>query len=131
MTRRVSLLAYDWTLIVTVLAINVFGLAMVRSASPTGGLWMTQAVWMMLALSVAVGVQLFSRRQIMSWAFLLYAVSVVLLLAVLLVGREVNGAKAWFVIGPARFQPSELAKIALILALARWLAGRSLERLWE
>jgi rod shape determining protein RodA len=92
---------------------------------------MTQAVWMMLALSVAVGVQLFSRRQIMSWAFLLYAVSVVLLLAVLLVGREVNGAKAWFVIGPARFQPSELAKIALILALARWLAGRSLERLWE
>jgi rod shape determining protein RodA len=131
MTRRIPLLAYDWTLILTVLAINLFGLAMIRSAASAPGLWITQAVWMTLAIAVALGIQFFSRRQVMSGAFLLYVVSIFLLVAVLMVGREVNGAKAWFVIGPARFQPSELAKIALVLALARWLANRPLERLWE
>lgn len=129
MVRRVSLLAYDWTLIVLVLAINTVGLITLRSASP--GEFAQQVFFSVAAISAAVLLQLLSRRQIVSWAFLLYGLAIVLLGLVLVVGREVNGAKAWFVLGLVRFQPSELAKLALILTLARWLAVRPLQGLLE
>lgn len=129
MVRRVSLLAYDWTLIVLVLAINTVGLITLRSASP--GEFAQQVFFSVAAISAAVLLQLLSRRQIVSWAFLLYGLAIVLLGLVLVVGREVNGAKAWFVLGPVRFQPSELAKLALILTLARWLAVRPLQGLLD
>lgn len=129
MVRRVSLLAYDWTLIVLVLAVNTVGLITLRSASPRE--FPQQVFFSVAAISAAVLLQLLSRRQIVSWAFLLYGLAIVLLGLVLVVGREVNGAKAWFVLGPVRFQPSELAKLALILTLARWLAVRPLQGLLD
>ncbi len=49
-----------------------------------------------------------------------YGVVIVLLVAVLLKGRLVMGARRWLTVGPVNFQPSELAKIAVMLALARW-----------
>ena len=52
-------------------------------------------------------------------AWLIYGISILLLLAVLVAGQEFNGAKRWVGIGPVRFQPSELAKFAMILILAR------------
>lgn len=53
------------------------------------------------------------------WSFGLFAVSAVLLLLVLAAGAEANGAKRWFAIGSISFQPSEIAKIAVILFEAR------------
>jgi rod shape determining protein RodA len=53
----------------------------------------------------------------------LYAVTLVLLVVVLVVGEEVNGAKRWLQLGPARLQPSELAKVAVILVLGRFLTS--------
>ncbi|PZA06462.1 MULTISPECIES: rod shape-determining protein RodA [unclassified Meiothermus] len=129
MVRRVSLLAYDWTLIVLALTINMVGLITLRSASPAN--FGQQVFFSVAAISAAVLLQLLSRRQIVSWAFLLYGLAIVLLGLVLVVGREVNGAKAWFVLGPVRFQPSELAKLALILTLTRLLAVRPLQGLLD
>jgi rod shape determining protein RodA len=53
----------------------------------------------------------------------LYVLTLVLLVVVLIVGEEVNGAKRWLQIGPARLQPSELAKVAVILVLGRFLSS--------
>jgi len=85
MVRRVSLLAYDWTLIVLVLAINTVGLITLRSASP--GEFAQQVFFSVAAIGAAVLLQLLSRRQIVSWAFLLYGLAIVLLGLVLVVGR--------------------------------------------
>lgn len=126
--RRVPVFAYDWVLIGLVLLINLVGLVTLYSAAPSRGAWLQQLIAFPIALSVGLLIQMFSRRQVLSWAFPLYAVSVAMLVLVLLVGREINGAKAWFDLGPAGFQPLEIAKIGLILVLARVLAARSLER---
>nr|WP_281377063.1 FtsW/RodA/SpoVE family cell cycle protein [Deinobacterium chartae] len=53
----------------------------------------------------------------------LYVLSILLLTATLVVGREVNGSRNWLVLGPLQFQPLELAKMALILALATVMRG--------
>jgi rod shape determining protein RodA len=129
--RRVPVFAYDWVLVGLVLLINLIGLVTLYSAAPSRGVWLQQMLAFPIALSVGLLVQLFSRRQVLSWAFPLYAVSLVLLVLVLLVGREINGAKAWFNLGPLSFQPLELAKIGLILVLAKVLAARPLERLLD
>lgn len=128
MLRRVPVFAYDWVLIGLVLLINFIGLVTLYSAAPTHGMWLQQLLVFPVALTLALLVQLVSRRQLVSWVFPLYAVSVFLLVLVLLVGREINGARAWFDLGPVSFQPSEIAKIGLILVLARVLAARPLER---
>lgn len=126
--RRVPVFAYDWALIGLVLLISVIGLITLYSAAPTQGAWFQQLLAFPVALTLALLVQFFSRRQLASWVFPLYAVSVFLLVLVLLVGREVNGARAWFDLGPVSFQPSEIAKIGLILILAKVVAARPLER---
>ena len=53
----------------------------------------------------------------------MYAVVLVLLAAVLIFGKEVNGAKAWFGVGSFGVQPAEFAKFATALALSRYLSG--------
>ncbi|WP_299429301.1 FtsW/RodA/SpoVE family cell cycle protein [uncultured Meiothermus sp.] len=126
--RRVPVLAYDWVLISLVFLINLIGLVTLYSAAPSRGVWLQQLMAFPLAVGLALLVQMFSRRQLLSWAFPLYGVSVLMLGLVLLVGREINGARAWFDLGPVGFQPLEIAKIGLILMLARVLAARPLER---
>jgi rod shape determining protein RodA len=63
----------------------------------------------------------------MTVAYPAYAISLLLLVAVKLVGHTGLGAERWIAIGPIEIQPSELMKIALILALARYLHGLSVE----
>ncbi len=57
------------------------------------------------------------------WAWLLYGISIVLLLLVLVMGESVNGARRWVSIGGIQFQPSEVAKFTLILLFARLTKG--------
>ncbi len=53
------------------------------------------------------------------WAWVIYGISILLLLSVLVVGESVNGARRWINIAGLQFQPSEIAKFAMILLLAR------------
>lgn len=55
----------------------------------------------------------------------IYSFSLLLLIAVIVVGREISGAKSWFDIGPFGFQPSEIAKIGTILGLSAYLSRRN------
>ena len=69
-----------------------------------------------------VAMWLFSRISAQVWsrfAWLIYGISIVLLLSVLVFGQSVNGAKRWINIAGIQFQPSEIAKFAMILLLAR------------
>lgn len=55
----------------------------------------------------------------------IYAILIVLLVAVYFLGKEVNGTKGWFRIGTSGFQPSEVGKIAIIITLARMISNRT------
>ncbi len=82
-----------------------------------------QAVWMGISLTLGAGILLVRGQFIRDSAFLIYAFVMLLLALVLVVGKEVNGAKAWFGVGSFGIQPAEFAKYATSLALARYLSG--------
>lgn len=82
-----------------------------------------QAVWMGVSLVLGAGILMVRGQLFRDWANLIYGVVLLMLVAVLLFGKEVNGAKAWFAIGGFGIQPAEFAKFATALALTRYLSG--------
>ncbi len=82
-----------------------------------------QAVWMGISLLLGGGILLIRGELFRDAAFAIYGTVLLLLVAVLLFGKEVNGAKAWFAIGGFGIQPAEFAKFATALALSRYLSG--------
>jgi rod shape determining protein RodA len=89
-----------------------------------------QLIWIIAAVVLAVTVCLLDIRFYTSFAYPIYICCIIALAAVLVIGREVNGARSWFVIGGVQIQPSEFAKIAVSLALAKFLGncnGRLME----
>lgn len=87
--------------------------------------YMKQLVWVGVAWTAAVVVLLLDERFYHMFAYPAYIVGLGLLVAALLFGREVNGAKAWFEFGSFRVQPVEFVKIATALALARVMSAYS------
>jgi rod shape determining protein RodA len=82
-----------------------------------------QFIWIAAALILAVSVILIDHRFYEYFAYPIYGFTIIVLLGVLLFGKEVNGAKSWFSLGSFQLQPSEFAKPAAALALARYLSG--------
>lgn len=128
---RPNWLAYDWGLVFLVAAIVALGFVNLGSAAPDPVLLYRQSVALGLGLLLAFLLQFLSRRRLFGLAYPLYGASLLLLALVLVVGREINGARAWFVLGPLQFQPLELAKLGLLLALAKALEGRPIARVWD
>ncbi len=82
-----------------------------------------QAVWMGISLTLGAGILMIRGHLFRDWAYGIYGAVILLLALVLVVGKEVNGAKAWFGVGSFGIQPAEFAKYATALALTRYLSG--------
>lgn len=82
-----------------------------------------QAMWWGISLVLAGIILLLDGSFLREMAYPMYAFCASLLILVLLIGNEVNGAKAWFGIGSFGIQPSEFMKVAVSLALARYLSS--------
>ena len=82
-----------------------------------------QLVWILAALVIAFILFIIDINFYTYFAYVLYGLMGFLLVAVLLFGDEVHGAKSWFEIGNFRIQPSEFAKVTTALALARYLSS--------
>lgn len=82
-----------------------------------------QWVWAGLAMAAAVLVSRINYRVLIHWSYPLFGLSVLLLLVVYAC-PVINGAHRWIRLGPVGIQPSELAKLAFVVALARWLMYR-------
>ncbi|MHB1535042.1 MAG: rod shape-determining protein RodA [Acidimicrobiales bacterium] len=82
-----------------------------------------QIIFVLLGIVVMVAVAAIDYRRYRDWAPALYGLSILLLLAVIAVGHKSKGAQAWFQFGSYQFEPSEFAKIALIVALASYCAA--------
>ena len=118
----------DWPLILSVLALTVIGLVVIYSASytqlVTAGMSplhyvRSQVVAFSIGLAIAIIIVSIDYRAWKRWTRLIYLGTMALLTAVLVLGQTVFGSQRWVRLGPMNLQPSELAKVALVLALAQ------------
>jgi rod shape determining protein RodA len=125
--------SWDWPLILVTCGLSVLGTILVWAATEPGlrqvGLdphtyLKKAALWAVLGLILMFITASLDYRRIRRWTPVLYGLSLLLLLAVLAVGQSVNGAKAWIALpGGFQVEPSEFAKLGLILSAA-WLLSR-------
>ena len=119
----------NWVLILIVVAAATIGVAMLYSAAD--GSWdpwaARQITRFTVGLVILVTIALVDLRFWWRYAYLLFAILLVLLLAVEVAGSTGMGAQRWINLGVIKLQPSELMKIGLILALARYFHGVSME----
>jgi rod shape determining protein RodA len=120
----------DWVLLALVLLLVVIGLTMIYSSTRAElghRKLILQVVWVVLGLLVLLTFTCIDYNRLLSLAMPLMGVCIFLLLVVLVTGHFVKGAQRWIPLGPLNIQPSELLKIAIILTLGGFLAGREEE----
>ncbi len=113
-----------WSILVTTVLLMLLGLvAIARSEQLAGSslrYFRLQSFFALLAIAAMLSASLPSYRALSRWSYALMATAVVLLVAVYFFPR-INGAHRWIRVGPIGIQPSEFAKLAFVMALARWL----------
>lgn len=110
---------YRFNLIISVLALSIIGVLVVGSAKEI--YQNKQILGVIIGLIAMVVVSLIDYIWVLEFYWLIYAFSVFILGLVLVIGTEVNGATRWINLGFTTFQPSELAKILLILFFSKFL----------
>ena len=138
MARSLKRPRTDVTTVILYIFLVCTGLLMIYSvgAPPdgyTGGLvnllttpFGKQAIWAIISVGTWVIINyLIDRRVWVVGAYPIYVFTVILLVLVLLVGKEINGARSWFSLAGFTFQPSELAKFGACLAMAAFMSQYS------
>jgi len=125
---------FDYLMFFCMFAIFALGVICLYSASFQKGILINknfvtlQAIWMLVGLFFLSAILSTSYIVLADFAYPLYGISIVLLLAVLVVGQTRYGAQRWLDLGFFDVQPSELAKIGFIFALARHLSVKNSSR---
>jgi rod shape determining protein RodA len=126
--RSTSWRRFDWYLLALVLVLGGFGVLMVASAlygNEVLAMWpWRQAGFLVFGLMVLFVTAAADYRLLTSVAFPLYLVLLAVLVVISVIGTIAGGAQRWLTIGDFLFQPSELVKIGVILALAQFLSSR-------
>jgi cell division protein FtsW (lipid II flippase) len=116
-----------WSIVALALALMALGwLGIDRAETLAGGkghYLERQIIWGMVALGAMLAATLPSYRWLARWSYAAFCISLVLLLAVYCF-PPINGAQRWIRFGPIGLQPSEFAKLAFVLGLARYLMHR-------
>jgi len=119
---------FDWTLLLPAIVISLIGILTMNTFGQGVSLAPRQILWLVIALIVYLALSVidmrFIRRTYVVMA--LYGIAFVLL-ALVLMGHPVLGARAWFSLGPISFQPADFAKLAIIILLAKYLSRRYVE----
>ena len=117
----------DYVLLILVLLLVVFGLVVLYSTSAYNGrVKFADPAYYLRKQFFATSIGLLSMylvscmdyRRLQDYAWIGYGIALMLSTAVLFVGREYNGSKRWLALGPLSFQPSEYAKLAVVVLLA-------------
>lgn len=124
-----SRLFFDWTLLLPALTLALLGILTMSTFGQGSSLAPRQLLWLAIALSVYLGLSALDLRFVRRTSIVmsLYVVAFILLALLLLVADPVLGARAWFSFGPISFQPADLAKLALLALLAKYLSRRHVE----
>ena len=114
MIKLYKLRDYDFRLVIALVVLSSIGVLLVGSADAS--LQNRQLMGMILGLILMVIISLMDFSWVLNFSWLIYFLNILLLIAVRLFGNDANGATRWISIGGFTFQPTELAKIIIILA---------------
>lgn len=133
MSRRDSLqYSLDWTTIIIYMVLVAMGWLSIYGASyefdQEGSIFDfsqragKQFIWMITAFMLGGVILLLDHRIFNYFAYVIYAVVIILLIVTIFVAPDIKGSRSWLVMGPVSFQPAELAKMATALALAKYMS---------
>jgi rod shape determining protein RodA len=123
-----KLLGLNWLIVVNMVALAVFGVIAVYSATymrsdpVSAEFWRKQATWVGVGLAAFMVTSLIDYRWIRWGALPMYFAAIVFLILTRFIGTKVYGARSWLNLGPINFQPSQLAVVAGIMVLALFLS---------
>jgi rod shape determining protein RodA len=116
----------DWLLLGLIVGLTIFGGVMIRSAELNQGLtdwwwhWLVGLIGLILAMFIARS----RYENLLQWHWIIYGITNLSLIAVMIIGTSAKGAQRWITIGDFNIQPSEFAKLGVIITLAAILHAR-------
>ena len=119
---------FEWRFVLVSVSILTLGVITIYSVTHDFDqtarmpLYAKQILWIFVGCLAFIAAMAIDYHHLGRYAYLIYAVTLVLLVLVLVGGRSSRGAQRWFALGPFAFQPSELAKLVLVLVLAKYFA---------
>src|SRR5947209_9872640 len=122
-----KLLGLNWLLLATMLALAIFGVVAIYSATYMRGdsvaadFWRKQANWVAVGFFAFMFTSLIDYRWIRWGALPMYLAGIFFLILTKFIGQRVYGARSWLHLGPINFQPAQLAVVAGIMVLALFL----------
>jgi rod shape determining protein RodA len=132
MIRKTNIIQeLDWSVVLVFITLVVMGWFNIyaavydekhKSIFDLGHRYGMQLIWIALSLVLAFIIMTMDVKLFSFFSYVIYGLSVGLLILVLIIGKEVNGAKAWLAVGQFSIQPAEFAKIGTALALAKFLS---------
>ncbi len=126
-----SVAAIDWITVLLFLLLVGFGWGNIYSASyeneafsftDLSQVYIKQAYWILFSVVIIIIIQAIEVKFYERFAGLIYVISLLSLLGLFIFGKKISGATSWYAIGPVGLQPSEFAKAATALALAKFLS---------
>lgn len=117
----------DWLLLLTVMGLTILGSLAIRSTelSQDFNSWIQHLVIGGIGLVLALAIARWRYDILTEWYWFIYAITNVALLIVIFIGTTANGAQSWVTIGSFNVQPSEFAKVGMIITLAALLQERT------
>src|SRR6185295_9842237 len=116
---------FDWVLLAAALLLSTISLIEIYSstmAQPSESFFLRQLAWITVGIVLLFVVAAIDYHLISEHIPWLYILAIGALLYTLALGHRVSGSKSWVGLGPVAFQPSELIKIVVVVALARYLS---------
>lgn len=128
MRRFLSFRDFDWTLLSFVMLLSIISIFEIYSATlhtKFVGFYKQQILWLVGGLLAMFILSLIDYHRLIDWVHWIYGFCLISLVAVLVVGTKVLGARRWIKLpGGIHFQPSEWVKLVLIVAVTRYFANR-------
>jgi rod shape determining protein RodA len=126
---RRLIINFDWATLITAVFISAIGVVNIYSSTyPHSGagtpLFLKQVYWLFMGFGFLAFTLSFDYRTFIRYSYSFYLFSLFLLVMVMIFGRTTSGSQRWIQLGFISFQPSELSKIALILALTRFFTEK-------
>lgn len=116
---------FDWNTFLLTVSLVALGLISIYSATFDAGMdgyFFKQVLFAGIGTVAMIGLMFVPERWLGLVSYSIYGITLLMLVAVIIVGHEVYGSKSWLIIGPVSLQPSELAKVGTLLALARYIS---------